>query len=81
MISLIAHLILILLIAKLIVPSVNDRSSTNLSATSEVLEVIEDVTPDVEFEDMMEDVTGADGESDSSLDAVSYTHLTLPTKA
>lgn len=68
MISLIAHLILILLIAKLIVPSVNDRSSTNLSATSEVLEVIEDVTPDVEFEDMMEDATGADGESDSSLD-------------
>lgn len=67
-ISLIAHLVLILLIAKLIVPSVEDRSSANLSATSEAVEVFEEVTPDVEFEDMMEDNSGADRESDASVD-------------
>lgn len=68
MISLIAHLALILFIAKLIVPSARDRSVRNLTATSEVIEVIEEVVPDVEFEDMMEDATGADGESDASVD-------------
>ena len=69
MISLIAHLILILLIATLIMPSVDRRSVTELSATSEVLEVIEDdVTTEVEFEDMMAEETGADGESDDSID-------------
>ena len=68
MISLIAHLILILLIAKLIVPSVENRSLKDLSATTEVLEVIDDVTTEVEFEDMMAEETGADGESDDSID-------------
>jgi len=68
MISLIAHLILILLIATLIMPSVDRRSVTELSATSEVLEVIDDVTTEVEFEDMMAEETGADGESDDSID-------------
>ena len=68
MISLIAHLILILLIATLIVPSVEKRSITDLSATTEVLEVIDDVTTEVEFEDMLAEETGADGESDESLD-------------
>ena len=69
MISLIAHLILILLIATLIVPSVEKRSITDLSATTEVLEVIEDdVTTEVEFEDMLAEETGADGESVDSID-------------
>ncbi len=68
MISLIAHLAFILLIAKLIVPGAQKRSQTNFSATTEPLELIEEVVPDVEFEDMMEDDSGAVGESDTSLE-------------
>ena len=68
MISLIAHLILILLIATLIVPGVEKRSLANFSATTEPLEVIEEVVPDVEFDDMLEDASGALGESDASVE-------------
>jgi len=59
MISLIAHLILILFIAKLIMPSVDRRSTAKLLASAEPLEVIEDLTPDVEFEDMLTEDSGA----------------------
>ena len=70
MISLIAHLVLILFIATLIMPSVEERSLLNLSATTETLEVIENenIIPDVEFEDMLSDESGAVGESDVSLE-------------
>ena len=83
MISLIAHLVLILFIARLIVPSIADRSLADLSATSEILEVIEEVDPDIEFEDMLVDDTGALGESDSSADeaALAMTIIDIETDA
>ncbi len=70
MISLIAHLVLILLIAKLIVPGITDRSLLNLSGETEPLEVIEneEVIPDLEFEDMLADDSGAIGEADAALE-------------
>ena len=68
MISLIAHLVLILLVATWIVPGI-DRSLVSFSASTEPLELIEDVAPDVEFEDMMTEVSGEISETDVSLEA------------
>ena len=68
MISLVAHLVLILLIAKIVMPSIEDRN-LNFSATTEAVDLLDqEIVPVVEFEDAVFEETGNLGESDAMLE-------------
>ena len=65
MLSLVGHLVVILFIARIIMPNVEDRN-LNFSATTEAVELVEDeIVPVVEFEDADFEEAGNLGESEA----------------